>query len=276
MNVENKKQIATLLLAFGLGLVAVFLTGQHISDTVTQETKKLSDDYSKKTGMLVGEIEALKKDLNNTKKQQALLAKQAMAPRPSADGTDKPSVQMDAFSLRTPPGKRAMTILIDSLSAVGGLINPGDYVDIVGEINVPKEKTGTNVVTTVLFQNVQVLAVGTNYKPVGAAPQYAAQQKARNLNLTLALTPEEVGLMTFAKAHAKLSLSLRSPAEEKKPMTIEVASWDTLSDFVYKAQGTKIMVPGNKSKEAGLMESDSDDEVKPFIQIFKSGVESNL
>ena len=98
---------------------------------------------------------------NRVAQQPKLLAQaQAQAPVP-----EKPPVQEMAFSLRTPPGKRAITVKVDSLSAVGGLVNPGDFVDIIAHLEMPddmdivsskkKKKQKTQTVTTVLFQNLQ-------------------------------------------------------------------------------------------------------------------------
>ena len=53
---------------------------------------------------------------------------------------ERPKVQERAFSLRTPPGKRAVTLKINSLSAVGGLVNPGDFVDIIAHLELPDER----------------------------------------------------------------------------------------------------------------------------------------
>lgn len=269
MNIENKKQVATILLAIGLGLVATFLTSQYITKSVTQQTQVLAQDYKNQTGALLNEIELLKSEYRKLAAQQVALAKQPAPAKPPEE-----VAQQTTFSMKTPPGKRALTVLIDSLSAVGGLIKAGDFIDIIAQLNIPDPqdpKAGIQKVTTVLFQSIQVLAIGTNFSPSADIAIYQSQQQARSLYVTLALDPEEAGLIVFAQSNGKLQLSLRSP-DEKETKVLQVASWDALSDFVLDRQGTELMVP----KERGNIEAVEGGErpsrdVKPFIQIFKGG-----
>jgi len=206
---------------------------------------------------LVKEVDATKKALNKLMKNHEALAKKvALQPDAFKQASQlgrsiKPPVQKKAFSLRTPPGKRALTIKINSLAAVGGLVNAGDFVDIIAHLTIPAEsglkKKSSEEVTTILFQNIQVLAVGTNFDPIGEAPEYSAQQQAKTLNVTLALSPEEAGLLTFAEINGKLQLTLRSPAETEDQILQEVASWDALADFVLEHQGTELRIPKTKA-----------------------------
>lgn len=279
MNLENKRQLATILLAVGLGLAAAMLMGKVVRDQVEHQTKVIAQDYQKSSAALVKEIDAAKRMLDKMARDQAALEKkvaQQAAARPQAvPRAGKPPAQAMAFSLRTPPGKRALTIMIDSLSAVGGLVNPGDFVDIIAQLDLP-EVSGAKKekITTVLFQNIQVLAVGTNFSAVGDMPLYEAQQKSKVLNVTLAVSPEEAGLLTFAQSNGKLQLSLRSAAETEDTILQQVASWDTLADFVLEHQGTELRIPQPKSTIApGKTEEVEEEEVKPFIQIFRGGRE---
>jgi Flp pilus assembly protein CpaB len=103
---------------------------------------------------------------------------------------------------------------------------------------------------------------------------YQAQQTARSLNITLAVTAEEAGLLAFAQANGKLQLMLRSP-EEKSTEVLQVASWDSLSTYLLDRQGTELDVPQTKSKKSDSATSGqkSDDEAETYIQIFRGGKE---
>ncbi|VAX37461.1 hypothetical protein MNBD_UNCLBAC01-526 [hydrothermal vent metagenome] len=287
LNLENKKQIATLLLAIGLGLVAVFLTSQYVENNLQKRAQAYKKDFEKKTiGPLVGEIGGLKQEIKKMAAAQASLAKrqQQQAKLVKAASTQKSRQPMQTktltdssvFSVITPRGKRAFTISIDSLSAVGGLINPGDLVDIIAELTLPdknnKKNTGEQVITSVLFQQIQILAVGTNFKPIGNALVYQAQQREAKLKVTLAVDPEQAGLLTFAQANGKLQLSLRPPTE-LGIKSLEVASWDALSEYVLESQGTRLAVPEKKSTVKSSDTEGDSDEIKPFIQIFRGGQE---
>ncbi len=286
MNLENKKQIAIVLLAVGLGLVAAIATGKYIESSVNQKAqaykKAFEKDFEKKAMVpLLGEIGKLQKDLKKLKNSQAAMAKrqqqqaQRIAQAPKRQEINlKEIADSTVFSAITPSGKRAVTIMIDTLSAVGGLINPGDFIDIIAQLSIPVidgEKEKENV-TSVLFQNLQVLAVGTNFKPVGNALVYQAQQKSRTLNITLALSPEEAGLLTFAQSNGKLNLSLRSPDERGKKV-LQVASWDTLSEYVLESQGTELAVPEKKMAVKVEEIEEFKEKAAPAIRIFRGGRE---
>ena len=294
MNIENKKQFATILLAVGLGLVAAFLMSQYVKGSIESQTKALAQDYEKKsqaqTAALRKEMEIKNRELHKQMKamaqqqQQALQQQLANLPKGEGGGGKvvpgqvTQIVDSTVFASITPPGKRAMTIMIDSLSAVGGLINPGDYVDILADLEVPHPQDPQErpkELTSVLFQNVQVLAVNSNFKPVGSALIYQQQQKSRSLNVTLAVAPEEAGLITFSQKYGKLKLALRSPAE-KDTKALQVAAWDSLSDYVLDKQGTELDLPksrktDNRRESVDAEEVEADDS--PFVEIFRGGRE---
>jgi Flp pilus assembly protein CpaB len=278
MNIENKKQAATILLAVAFGLAAAYLTGMYVKNSVETQTRKLSEDYKKKNDVVINEMSKMNKNMAQlVKKQKQLEQQQKNMPRQKIvqQAPQEKKVSQTNFSLRTPPGKRAVTILIDSLSAVGGLVGPGDFVDIIGKLQVPdseESQSRKREIISVLMQGIQVLAVGTNFNPlVGDLQVYQSQQNARALNITLAVDSKEAGLLAFVQSNGNLQLSLRPP-REKQTTTVTVASWDTLSDYVLDKQGTELLVPTKTTSLEKLDDKGNDiSEVKPFIQIFKSG-----
>ncbi len=277
---ENKKQIATILLAVGMGLVAVFLTSQHIKNSIQNQTAVLSREYQKQNKksqsinqQLAGELERMQKAIGTLNKQQKVLATQQKKALEAKKVVKKKDVPIPAFSVKTPPGKRAITVMLESLSAVGGLISSGDYVDVIAKLNLPKvegDKDAPKTATSVLFQNVPVLAVGTKFEGKITNATYATQQKSKMLNITLALTPEEAGLLAFAQGNGKLKLALRSPVEQERSF-LKVASWETLSDYLLHEQGTELIIPKGKKSKSGII--DEGEEVQPVIQIFRGGRE---
>lgn len=284
MNIENKKQIATVLLAVGLGLVATFLTGQYIQNNVAQQTKSLAKEYTQQSASLQKELELTKRDINALGQNYEALVKQVQSqPKVVVAAGAAPVPQpadQNAFSMVLPAGKRALTFQIDTLSAVGGLVNPGDFVDVLATLKVPEDKRNIETakmkdVITVLFQNIQVLAVGTLFKPVGGAELYENRQRLASVNMTLAVTPEEAGLLAFAQANGRLRLSLRPPTDQERQF-LQVASWDTLSNYILDKQGTELFAP--KATEETSVEQPSEEPIKeepsgPPIQIFRGGKE---
>ncbi len=287
MNLENKKQLAIIAIAIGLGVVTVFMVGQHIQSSINEQTKTLAEEFTKQNKQAVEQIQQqVAQEVGKLQaRQQALESQQGQLRQQIASGmfaaqsgqATQARTDTAPFSYHMPQGKRAVTINIDSLSAVGGLISPGDYIDIIAQLNVPQGTKQTNEeVTSVIFQSLQVLAVGANFNPSGDPQVYNAQQGARSLYVTLAVDPEEASLLSFAQTKGKLQLSLRSP-KEKDTKTLQVASWQALADFVYDRQGTELLLPRQKAAIESVDEtSKKATEVKPVIQIFKSGKESSL
>jgi pilus assembly protein CpaB len=103
-----------------------------------------------------------------------------------------------------PEGTRAISLAMDEVSGLAGLLQPGDRVDLFSI------QTETQPQAGVLLQQVQVLAVGsrtTHEKdPEGA--------KAAN-TVTLAVPESEVALVLLASAKSSLHLALRAPGDER-------------------------------------------------------------
>lgn len=285
MNLENRKQLAVLLLAVGFGLVAALLTGHHVQQSIKQQTEFLAKEYEQRNAVLINEIDGVRAELKKVEQQQRLLAQKQQQQQSGEGPAGQPAAPQPSFAFKTPPGKRAYTIKIDSLSAVGGLVNPGDSVDVIAQLKIPQEEKSTDKdkkkkpedveVTTVLFQDVLVLAVGPNFRAVATAEAYETRHKALQLSITLALSPEEAALMTFAQDNGSMRLSLRSPSDEERP-SLQVASWDTLSDYVKEKQGTTFMVPKKAPEIENFQPIPPPIEgegPKPYIQIFRGGRE---
>ncbi len=107
-------------------------------------------------------------------------------------------------------GKRAVSVPVTDSSGAGGLILPRSHVDVLFT------RTGsmTEAVTTVILQNVVVMAIGrmTEVSTVQGAPgQQPASSGTRAA--TLLVTPEEAAKLEFARQQGKISLALRNPLD---------------------------------------------------------------
>jgi pilus assembly protein CpaB len=144
----------------------------------------------------------------------------------------------------TPIGKRAITISVDNIAAVAGMIRPGDYVDVITSIPVPVQtpdgKQAMQEAKIPLFQNILVLAVGQQTGTVvsAEASRYKKEEEkaeAASPLITLALSPQEANLLAFVSEQGKIRLVLRSPADSKTE-PIQPASWQTLFQYLAPSQ----------------------------------------
>lgn len=137
------------------------------------------------------------------------------------------SGQEVSLSSKIPRGKRAITVSIDNISSVGGMVRPGDHVDIVGMVPLPamtSEGKQVNQMTTMpLFQDVLVLAVGQDFSTVSGVKREGPVSPA----ITFALTPQEANIIAFVQEQGKIRLILRSP-EDTQIQPAMPASWDTV------------------------------------------------
>lgn len=131
---------------------------------------------------------------------------------------------------RIPSGFRALSIEVDEVSGVAGLIHPNNFVDLLATFE------GT---TATLAQRVLVLAVDQNFTlqlPAKSSKQETRKDifsseggepwmRQRKKTVTLALTPPQAQQIELAKAHGRLALILRPQQEEDvrdlSPVTIE-------------------------------------------------------
>ncbi|MFH1413921.1 MAG: Flp pilus assembly protein CpaB [Candidatus Omnitrophota bacterium] len=145
----------------------------------------------------------------------------------------RPDQKGDSLAGLTPVGKRAVSIAVDDISALGGLIKPGDYVDVIVIIPMPGAtmdgKQALQATVLPLFQNILVLAVGRDLGIPQPVSRYGKEEKVLEQNrlINLALTPEEASLLTFVQEQGKMRLVLRSPADAQIEQ-ISPASWDAL------------------------------------------------
>ena len=118
------------------------------------------------------------------------------------------------------PGKRAMTVETDEASGLAGLLQPGNYVDVIVTLR-PDDVTGkASYATETLLQGIQVLAVGSNLAPPEAQAQTGNGGKATKENnrrsrssATLELTLEEAEKLALAASRGDLHLVLRSDVD---------------------------------------------------------------
>ena len=135
----------------------------------------------------------------------------------------------DSLSFTIPKGMRAISIKADQVLSAGGLVLPGDYVDIIGVFNV-KDKDGNEqeayFVRTIL-QNIEVLAVAQTIADVPppadgdgteAAATTSESQRARGseadpnpeaTTLTLLVEPEKAEWLFLAEANGTLRAIVR-------------------------------------------------------------------
>jgi len=129
-----------------------------------------------------------------------------------------------------PEGKRAVSVSTSALIGAGGLMRPGDYVDVILTLNLGDDQIGR-----IILQNLEVLALDQKVEKV--APKFEEGQEERTptgegetkpeaVTVTLAVAPVEGEVLTVAEECAgnfggRLALALRPFGEHN---TVETRS----------------------------------------------------
>lgn len=154
-----------------------------------------------------------------------------------------------------PASKRAVAISVSEVVSSGGLIQPGDMVDVLAVFDA---KTAGKDMATYVLQSVEVLAVGqllpggnvpeqnVAQQVVAAAPAVGAQRtptpapkeepKAQPgaRSVTVAVTPEEAQRLVLAETLGTLRLVLR-PIQEGTTVTLPEATLGTIRNPIQDA-----------------------------------------
>jgi pilus assembly protein CpaB len=109
-------------------------------------------------------------------------------------------------------GMRAITIQADQTATFGGLVRPGDRVDVMLTLDRPVLEGNLERVTVPLLQSLIVLAAGQDTGMIQRASQQSAPGRAQPMqNVTLSATVEQAQMIAFATQRGRLTLVLRNP-----------------------------------------------------------------
>lgn len=133
------------------------------------------------------------------------------------------------------PGRRAVSVGVNAVTGVSGLIWPGDHVDVLltQQLHGGATPLAESVFSETVLKNVRVIAIdqkivqGASGNAV--APAAAAQPKLYR-TVTLEVTPDEAEKVAVADRLGPLSLSVR-PAEESAKIALAEGRGGTTTMF---------------------------------------------
>ncbi len=159
----------------------------------------------------------------------------------------------DSLALTLNPGLRAYTLEVNESSGVGNLLRPGNHVDVL-----TKTDSKNREVTTFVFQNLEILAVGQKLdikkrakSGQGTDPVDSTEPGFSYSTVTLAVTPEQAETFMYLEGHP-LKLLLRAPHDDEIvsiPAESDEEIMSRLGHFVPKTQSRKIEVIRANSKQ---------------------------
>ena len=245
---------AVLLLALFLGLVSAVLVYVYLSRAGGEETAASGDTKevlvakediavaTRITDSMV-ELKAIPVDavhpdsfpstegvVGNLARYPIAAGEQVLSSRVASSSMTLPEGEELPLPYIVPEGKRAVSMNTSALIAAGGLIRPGDYVDVILTV-----KLGSDQIARIVLQNLEVLALDQEMEKaapkVENAPEAQTAAAEGKINpeaatVTLAVTPMEGEVLTTAEECAsnfsgRLALALRPFGEHD---TVEARS----------------------------------------------------
>ncbi|MHB8481824.1 MAG: Flp pilus assembly protein CpaB [Nitrospiria bacterium] len=118
----------------------------------------------------------------------------------------------NTLSGRVVKGERGITLGVDEIDGVNGLIHSGDRIDILGTFfagGLGKEAVELKLgeATVMLLQNVLVLATGSHLRSPGTS---GVEENNGYSGITVSVTPGEAALLVLAQQRGKLTMILRN------------------------------------------------------------------
>ncbi|HTU99281.1 MAG TPA: Flp pilus assembly protein CpaB, partial [Luteitalea sp.] len=132
----------------------------------------------------------------------------------------------EALSFEVPRGRRAVAITVSDDTGVGGLIRPGNFVDIIGTFQFGRPVSNTNGRITyadektevrTMMQNVFVVAVNKELRRERVQQETSGSggtPSAALRTVTLLVDPQRVQELVLAQEVGDLSLALRSSLDD--------------------------------------------------------------
>jgi pilus assembly protein CpaB len=121
------------------------------------------------------------------------------------------------------PDMRAYAVRVSETTGVAGFVLPGDTVDVL--VTRQPMGDGQQQITDVLLQNVRVVAIDQTASDDKSDPMVGK-------NATLEVSQADAQKLALAQQVGSLSLALKKPAEEARPI-VETVSTEDLRDRAY-------------------------------------------
>ncbi len=235
------KRFRTALLwagAIGFGVLGVFGTRGYIADSLESERQRLAQAQQTvatvvaKRELAAGDpidagslavrqmpVKFLPDSAVLADEFEEVLGSRLLVPMTAGQSLLRTSITAheQGFSDQVGHGIRAMTVVVDEVNSVSGMLTPGDRIDLLFSTRPPDNTGEATEVTAPLMQDLLVLATGTktsrNDDPVDAFA-----------TITVEVTPDQAQRLVLAQHSGRLTALLRNPkdrrAHQVRPMDV--------------------------------------------------------
>lgn len=150
-----------------------------------------------------------------------------------------------SFAARLTEGLRAVTVPVDEVNSVSGMIAPGDRIDLVAVIKGEGQPLLLN-----LLQDASVLATGTRVSQEDPEDP----QRHSYTTITLETTPHQARQVLAAREMGKLAAILRPGGDALRGPTVPIAAAHLLGLHSTASAPTEVVVPVLYGNDLALRE----------------------
>ena len=115
--------------------------------------------------------------------------------------------KVPTFSARVESGRRAITVPVDEINSISGLLEPGDLIDLIVTVDQKGRK-----ITVPLLQSIKVMATGQR-----SVDDPKSGERRMYSTVTLDADPQQAQNVVVAREAGRLTAFLRNP-EDKTPL----------------------------------------------------------
>jgi len=137
------------------------------------------------------------------------------------------------FSAKVEPGHRAMTVAVDEINSISGMLEPGDLIDLLVTVDSKGRK-----ITRPLLQSVQVMATGQQ-----AADSPRGGERRQYSTVTIDTTPAEAHNVIMARDAGRITALLRNPEDKSRIAGANVNMAELLSSATTRADSVDGAIP---------------------------------
>ena len=129
------------------------------------------------------------------------------------------------FSQRLRTGSRAITIAVDEVNALSGMLQPGDRIDLMLTARTADSRGEAQDKTVPLMQDVLILATGRQVRPdLRGDPDNPGGQERQFGAITIEVDPDRAQRLIVAQRSGRITAMLRNPGDRgsipKTPMDV--------------------------------------------------------
>ncbi len=139
-----------------------------------------------------------------------------------------------------PPGMRLISVEVDATMSAGGLLQPGNRVDVMVTFQSPNKRVGTEVLT--VLEDIEVIAVDNRLEAT------TDDKGVKGKVISLLVTPEQAMELKRAESMGRLHIMMRRPGDQTKNRHRSFA--ERLEEWEREKLGVGSNVPAGAKAEA--------------------------